>query len=510
MENPILTKELRTRMRGARAFWILFSYLGALSLVLFLAYISWWHNQQDNMSGGGNTFTVGKMFYSVLFAVQALMVGLITPALTAGAVSIEKEQRTYELLSVSLIPRRAIIIGKLLSAVSFVALLLTSSLPLVSLCFLLGGVSPGEVASAYGLLLVTAFLYGAVGVAWSSVSKNTTTATVMAYGTILLLFLGTLPLTLIGARGVLAGPASSPQDFMDIGLTAVNPVGSVTAGLTQETYFGLLTLPAWLPALLVNGLLGVILTLTAIHRLEYPRTDRSPLLRGLIAVFTGLLAFFGFGMPVDVPHHEVLPLAFSLAAIIAPCLLVPTFITGDGLLPNGLRGMLSLWRGQPASGLTYTLLLMGLFGVMLSLRSLTVAPQSFEAGIALTVLSLSIVWGFGTLGLLLSAVTANRWSAFALTVAAMLLLYLVPFGAVLRNTNEKRRSTVLDNVVYLSPVPAAVELSTRQRIGWMGINEQKLFLNDTPFYMVTPVLYALMGIACLAQTGRVVAARRRG
>ena len=51
-ENPVLTKELRTRMRGSRAYWILFAYLFVLSLILFFAYLTWWQSQQWNNQPG--------------------------------------------------------------------------------------------------------------------------------------------------------------------------------------------------------------------------------------------------------------------------------------------------------------------------------------------------------------------------------------------------------------------------------------------------------------------------
>jgi hypothetical protein len=178
-ENPVLTKELRTRMRGARAYWILFVYLLLLSLILFFTYMTWWQSQRgDDMGAGQAAFSVGKMFYLVVLCTQSVLVGLITPALTAGSISIEREQRTYEMLSASLLPRRSIVAGKLWAASAFVGLLLTASLPLVSLCFLLGGVSPGEVFASYGLLLTVAFVYGGVGVAWSAIARKTATATV--------------------------------------------------------------------------------------------------------------------------------------------------------------------------------------------------------------------------------------------------------------------------------------------------------------------------------------------
>ena len=37
-DNPVLTKELRVRMRGARAYWILLGYLGFLAVLVLLRY----------------------------------------------------------------------------------------------------------------------------------------------------------------------------------------------------------------------------------------------------------------------------------------------------------------------------------------------------------------------------------------------------------------------------------------------------------------------------------------
>jgi hypothetical protein len=114
----------------------------------------------------------------------------------------------------------------------------------------------------------------------------------LAFGTIFLLFVLTLPLAGTNFARPFGGPGFGG------GLGAVNPVGAVFGATLSERYFGM-TLPAWVPALLLNGLLGVILTVVAVHRLEFPASDRSGLLRLLTAVFVGLLAFFtcGFLLP---------------------------------------------------------------------------------------------------------------------------------------------------------------------------------------------------------------------
>lgn len=433
LENPILTRELRTRMRGAKAFWILMVYLGLLSLILGGVYLSWWNSQQSSSGVATASYDMGRLFYGVLFAVQAALVGLITPALTAGALTIEREQRTFEALTVSPLPRRAIVFGKLTSAVAFVGLLLVGSLPLVALCFLLGGVSPEEVGVAYLLLLASAFLYGATGIAYSSFAKTTAVATLLTYGTILLFFLGTLPLALSGIDFATASANAYSKSF----LLAVNPVGAMIAGGLTESYFGIV-LPSWLTALSVNGLLGTILTLAALHRIEYPRSDRSPLLRGLTAAFVTLIAFYSFGHDASVGY--LVPL-FAL-------LFVPLFVAAESLPSGSLRSQ--LWRvksGNPVSGLTFTALLLVPIAALLALSRTSVLEP--------VLITLSAVFGFGALTLLLSQKLKNRWLVIALSTGVMAVVYFLPFAAEVVYGTEKH--TIFVNTLYLSPIASSAQ-----------------------------------------------------
>ena len=50
-DNPVLTKELRVRMRGARAYWVLTGYLLFLSFILFFRYMFWWNEAQREGAG---------------------------------------------------------------------------------------------------------------------------------------------------------------------------------------------------------------------------------------------------------------------------------------------------------------------------------------------------------------------------------------------------------------------------------------------------------------------------
>ena len=531
-DNPILTKEMRTRMRGARAFWILFVYLFVLSLILFVTYFSWWQTQRDSFNAQNAAFTVGKTFYGVLFTVQALLVGLITPALTSGGVSIEKEQRTFELLSVSLLPRRSIVMGKLTAAVSFVVLLLVTSLPLVSIGFLLGGISPAEVATAFFLLTVTAFLYGAIGIACSAFAKSTTTATVMAYGTILAHFFVTLPLTLLAAPGFFGAPGALGGG-RSVGLTALNPIGAVTAGTTQETFWGIHS-PAWLTALILNGFLGLIFTVVAVHRLEYPRSDRSGLLRALTTIYVGMGAFCAYSLLA--PGSTVIASDLTAAAMVTllfPFVIVPIFAVGDGL-PDGINVFRSLLdvrrlrRGEAPSGIAFCLLLVVLCGIILAagLRWAGHAPTPNVTGIVtpsvpltnvqdtllpLFVLTASAVFFFGAWGVFWSALIGSQASAAALTATIMVLFYLLPVIPNASRDTGDTRGSAWDNLLYLSPAAGAAQIASpdAKKSLQKSTHNSPLIFGTMPFGTVTWILYGAGGIVLLLGAGRAENFRKR-
>jgi hypothetical protein len=82
------------------------------------------------------------------------------------------------------------VIGKLLSALSYVFLLILASVPIVAVVFVFGGVGPEDVARAYALLFSLAFGMGAVGLFISALVRRTQTATVLTFIVVLALSLG--------------------------------------------------------------------------------------------------------------------------------------------------------------------------------------------------------------------------------------------------------------------------------------------------------------------------------
>jgi ABC-2 type transport system permease protein len=129
----------------------------------------------------------GHSLFIGISVLQAGLVCLLAPAFTSGAISIEREQRSLDMLLVTNLKAHSILLGKLGSALGYIGLLIISSVPVLSVCFLFGGVSPGELIATYGLLGTTGVFFGLAALFWSCVFRRTLQATAAAYGTVALL-----------------------------------------------------------------------------------------------------------------------------------------------------------------------------------------------------------------------------------------------------------------------------------------------------------------------------------
>jgi ABC-type transport system involved in multi-copper enzyme maturation permease subunit len=189
MDNPIITKELKGRMRGRQGFIILGSYLALISFFIVLIYL--FLAMDGSIANGDPSFlqTVGKVIFSTVVLLELLMLGFIGPALTAGAISSEREHKTIDLLRASLLSARALVFGKLSSAVVFLLLLIFTAIPVESLAFFLGGVGMAEMVISTLMLVVTAIFFCTLGLFFSSFSKRTLIATVFSYASILISFI---------------------------------------------------------------------------------------------------------------------------------------------------------------------------------------------------------------------------------------------------------------------------------------------------------------------------------
>jgi hypothetical protein len=118
------------------------------------------------------------------------MVAVLAPAATAGAISSEREHQTLELLAVTPISSLAIVLGKLVSALAWVFVLVLASIPVTALVFVFGGVAPDDVVRGYVVLFATAIGLGSVGIFFSALTRRTGASTGLTFVTMLGLVIG--------------------------------------------------------------------------------------------------------------------------------------------------------------------------------------------------------------------------------------------------------------------------------------------------------------------------------
>jgi ABC-2 type transport system permease protein len=188
-KNPVIIKEIRTRMRGNRAFILVTIHLVILALVTTLAYLT------VGSSLGSNTTLdqrriLGKSTFGLIIWLELVTISFVAPALTSGAISAERERQTFDLLRVTLLPARSLVLGKYAAGLVFILLLLFTSIPLQSPAFIVGGVLPEEIIIATLILLVTTLAFCAVGIFVSSLVSRTLLSTVLAYAYAIFILFG--------------------------------------------------------------------------------------------------------------------------------------------------------------------------------------------------------------------------------------------------------------------------------------------------------------------------------
>ena len=235
--NPIVAKEYRTRMRTWRSPFAITIYvvlLGGVGWAVFSALV-FTESGTGLSSGSGG---MGSQLFIFLVLFQVALLAFITPALTAGAISGERERQAIDLLFVTPIPPFSIIWGKLLASMSFVVLLLVISVPIFSLVFLFGGIELDQVAESFLVAATTAMMLGFVGVAFSTLFRRTLAATVAAYGAAFVLLVGTLAYGLLFPTVVDANASTVPAPPAPPAVTFISPALPLITIATNQPVLG--------------------------------------------------------------------------------------------------------------------------------------------------------------------------------------------------------------------------------------------------------------------------------
>lgn len=269
IEFPVLKLEMRVRQRKARPFIVMGVYAGILSVatlaVVFASGVSGWH-WWSHWTYDDPALT-GRLIFRMMSYAQMALVCLIAPAYSAGAIATERERHSIDMLAGTLLSTSAIVMQKLAGAMTEIVILLVTSVPVLAVVFMLGGVSPSEVVVLYTLLLSVAVLLNAAGVFWSSVLANARSSTFASYASAMG-YLVVIPVLSAVADGLVH------DWYMDL------LVGCVTA------YLAVALLAGGTAALIVYGIAA-----RRLRRLDLWRT-RAVRMGALGLAFAGVLELF--------------------------------------------------------------------------------------------------------------------------------------------------------------------------------------------------------------------------
>ncbi len=256
--NPVISREMKVRMRFARAFWLQGAYLLFLIVTVLLAYQGILaHTPLPHPAKLQERL---QFFYFVLFYSLVSITVLVAPGLAAGAIAFERERRTLDLLLTSPLRPMQILVGKLIASFAFLLLLLVESMPIVAVCIIMGGATVGDLLATYGLVAFSLLHLCAFAIYCSACNRSSGAAIFWAYlGTSVLLgltawmvipdvaFVATYTFGPTSLRGSLPTHVLFP-------LSAIHPFAAPVLMALPTKFLGM-EIPCWLFGAIVSLLL---------------------------------------------------------------------------------------------------------------------------------------------------------------------------------------------------------------------------------------------------------------
>lgn len=186
--NPVYKREIMVSARSIRLALVLLIFNGILAMVALLNMYSTLATVRLTAEVQYTSFMDLYVFVAVL---EFVMLIFIMPALTAGSISGERERRTLDLMLTTQMTPAEIVLGKLASSLSTMFLMIISSLPIIAMVFVYGGVTVRDILQVLACYAVAACFAGSIGVCCSAVLSKSTLSTVASYVFLGIIVIGT-------------------------------------------------------------------------------------------------------------------------------------------------------------------------------------------------------------------------------------------------------------------------------------------------------------------------------
>lgn len=233
-QNPIITQSLRNRRLNWRVIAALalaaLAYCPAGLIIIPYALSGIYLGTGDFFLENLNE--VGTVVFKATAILLFLLVTLFAPTMSAGAIAGERQRQTFDLLRITLLPVRFIVVGKLVSALIYTVLMMAAVWPVILFSLIAGGVGLIELLVTVLLLAVTSVAFTTIGLFVSSIGRTITNATMLTFGVALPALFIAPPLTMLTVTILLnfadAGyHLESLVNFYGWGLVlSLNPIGA--------------------------------------------------------------------------------------------------------------------------------------------------------------------------------------------------------------------------------------------------------------------------------------------
>ncbi len=159
--GPILTRELTIRPRRRQFYIARAMYVLILMLLMGTAWLVVTGTQYIRDVGDSARF--GMAWFQIAAPLQALVGFFAAGVIAAGSVCQEKDRRTLDLLLMTELTNRELVLGKLLGSLVTLFSMLAAGVPVFMLSALLGGISERQIFLTFLVTAAAMLLGGAVG-----------------------------------------------------------------------------------------------------------------------------------------------------------------------------------------------------------------------------------------------------------------------------------------------------------------------------------------------------------
>jgi ABC-type transport system involved in multi-copper enzyme maturation permease subunit len=187
--NAVLFKDLQQKTKRSQLVLSVFLLNLFLSLIATIILIS---VSVEAAQFSPIDYSVFSTFFIVLGFLEFGFILVSVPAVTSGAITIEREKQTFDVLLTTALTTRQIIYGKYWASITQVMLLIISGFPVFALVFMYGGITFFQAIGVLLTLLMLTMYISAIGLFFSSRMKKTIIATVLTYVILLVLMFGTI------------------------------------------------------------------------------------------------------------------------------------------------------------------------------------------------------------------------------------------------------------------------------------------------------------------------------